>query len=70
MSKTTTVTLGDRTFELDAAKAEAAFASKKVINGKDTMFFNILLRLVFFMPIKGAILVAGVPVFSSMFNKT
>ncbi|MEZ7956092.1 MAG: ribonucleotide-diphosphate reductase subunit beta [Rubritalea sp.] len=42
MSKTTTVTLGDRTFELDAAKAEAAFASKKVINGKDTMFFNIL----------------------------
>jgi ribonucleoside-diphosphate reductase beta chain len=42
MSKTTTVTLGDRTFELDAAKAEAAFSSKKVINGKDTMFFNIL----------------------------
>lgn len=42
MSKTTTVKLGDRTFELDAAKAEAAFASKKVINGKDTMFFNIL----------------------------
>jgi len=39
---TTTVTLGDRTFELDAAKAEAAFAAKKVINGKDTMFFNIL----------------------------
>jgi ribonucleoside-diphosphate reductase beta chain len=42
MSKTTTVTLGDRTFELDAAKAETAFSSKKVINGKDTMFFNIL----------------------------
>ncbi len=42
MSKTTTVTLGDRTFELDAVKAEAAFSSKKVINGKDTMFFNIL----------------------------
>jgi len=39
---TTTVTLGNRTFELDAEKAEAAFASKKVINGKDTMFFNIL----------------------------
>ena len=42
MSNTTKVTLGDRTFELDAAKAEAAFASKKVINGNDTMFFNIL----------------------------
>jgi len=42
MSKTTTVTLGERTFELDTEKAEAAFAAKKVINGKDTMFFNIL----------------------------
>ena len=42
MSNTTKVTLGDRTFELDAAKAEAAFASKNVINGNDTMFFNIL----------------------------
>ena len=42
MSNTTKVSLGDRTFELDTAKAEAAFAAKKVINGKDTMFFNIL----------------------------
>ena len=42
MSATTTVTLGSKTFELDAAKAEAAFAAKRVINGKDTMFFNIL----------------------------
>lgn len=39
---TTSITLGDRTFELDAAKAEAAFNAKQVINGKDTMFFNIL----------------------------
>ena len=41
-SSTTTVTLGDRTFVLDKAKAELAFNAKKVINGKDTMFFNIL----------------------------
>ena len=39
---TTTVKLGDRTFVLDRDKAEAAFAAKKVINGQDTMFFNIL----------------------------
>lgn len=42
MSATKTVTLGNKTFELDAAKAELAFAAKKVINGNDTMFFNIL----------------------------
>lgn len=42
MSATKIVTLGNKTFELDAAKAELAFAAKKVINGKDTMFFNIL----------------------------
>ncbi|MCP5533439.1 MAG: ribonucleotide-diphosphate reductase subunit beta [Akkermansiaceae bacterium] len=42
MSTTTTVTLGNRTFTLDKAKAEEAFAAKKVINGRDTMFFNIL----------------------------
>lgn len=41
-STTTTVTLGARTFVLDKAKAELAYNSKKVINGKDTMFFNIL----------------------------
>ncbi|MFD0892452.1 ribonucleotide-diphosphate reductase subunit beta [Luteolibacter ambystomatis] len=42
MSATTTVTLGNRTFTLDRDKAEQAFASKRVINGRDTMFFNIL----------------------------
>ena len=42
MSETTTVTLGDRTFVLDKEKAQAAFDSKKVINGRETMFFNIL----------------------------
>ena len=39
---TTTIVLGDRTFILDQDKAEAAFAAKKVINGRNTMFFNIL----------------------------
>ena len=42
MAATTTVTVGNKTFILDREKAEAAFAAKKVINGKDTMFFNIL----------------------------
>jgi ribonucleoside-diphosphate reductase beta chain len=42
MSATTTITLGNRTFILDREKAEAAFAAKRVINGRDTMFFNIL----------------------------
>ena len=35
-------TIGDKTFVLDQAKAEEAYASKQIINGKDTMFFNIL----------------------------
>jgi ribonucleoside-diphosphate reductase beta chain len=39
---TVTIELGDRRFVLDREKAEAAFAAKRVINGKDTMFFNIL----------------------------
>jgi len=39
---TTTITLGDRQFILDRDKAEAAFAAKRVINGRVTMFFNIL----------------------------
>ena len=34
--------IGNKTFVLDQAKAEKAFAAKKVINGRDTMFFNIL----------------------------
>ena len=42
MAETTTVRLGNREFTLDKAKAEEAFASKKVINGKESMFFNIL----------------------------
>src|SRR6187200_686596 len=39
---TTTVSLGSRTFVLDREKAELAYAGKRVINGKETMFFNIL----------------------------
>ena len=39
---TTTITLGDRQFDLDRNKAEAAYAAKRVINGRETMFFNIL----------------------------
>ncbi len=35
-------TIGDKTFVLDQTKAEEAFNSKKIINGNDTMFFNIL----------------------------
>jgi ribonucleoside-diphosphate reductase beta chain len=42
MSSTTTVTIGNRSFVLDREKAEQAFAAKRVINGRDTMFFNIL----------------------------
>ena len=37
-----TFTIGNKTFHLDREKAEAAFAAKKVINGRETMFFNIL----------------------------
>jgi ribonucleoside-diphosphate reductase beta chain len=42
MSATTTVQIGNRTFILDRDKAEQAIAAKRVINGRDTMFFNIL----------------------------
>ena len=38
----TTYKLGDKTFVLDKAKAEEAFAAKRVINGRNTMYFNIL----------------------------
>lgn len=41
-SSVTSISLGNRTFYLDKEKAEAAFAAKKVINGRETMFFNIL----------------------------
>jgi len=40
--ETTSYTIGNKTFTLDRQKAEQAFAAKKVINGRDTMFFNIL----------------------------
>lgn len=35
-------TIGNSTFVLDQEKAEAAFAAKKVINGRDTEAFNLL----------------------------
>ncbi len=38
----TTYTIGSKTFVLDRDKAEAAYAAKKVINGRETMYFNIL----------------------------
>ena len=34
--------VGSKTFVLDQAKAEAAFAAKRVINGRDSMTFNLL----------------------------
>lgn len=42
MADTVTITLGDRTFTLDREKAEEAYDAKKVINGRHSMFFNIL----------------------------
>jgi ribonucleoside-diphosphate reductase beta chain len=42
MANNITVTIGSRSFELDKTKAEEAYAAKKIINGRDTMFFNIL----------------------------
>jgi len=38
----TTIQIGNRRFVLDRDKAEAAFTAKRVINGRKTMFFNIL----------------------------
>ena len=34
--------VGSKTFVLDQDKAEAAFAAKKVINGRQVPYFNIL----------------------------
>lgn len=34
--------IGDKSFSLNESKAEAAFAGKKVINGRQTIFFNLL----------------------------
>jgi len=42
MADTVSITLGERTFNLDREKAEEAYAAKKVINGRNSMFFNIL----------------------------
>ncbi len=42
MADTITITLGNRTFDLDREKAEQAYAAKKIINGRNSMFFNIL----------------------------
>ena len=40
--ETKVFTVGERTFVLDKKKAEEVFAAKKVINGVDTMTFNLL----------------------------
>jgi ribonucleoside-diphosphate reductase beta chain len=37
-----TYTVGQRTFVLDRAKAEAALAAKRVVGGRETMTFNLL----------------------------
>jgi len=42
MSDTISYTLGTRTFVLDRDKAREAYDAKRIINGRDTMFFNIL----------------------------
>lgn len=42
MAETATYTVGNRTFTLDKSKAKEAFDGKKVINGRVSMFFNIL----------------------------
>lgn len=38
----TTYTIGSKSFVLDRDKAEAAYMAKKIINGRETMYFNIL----------------------------
>jgi len=40
--ETITIKVGPKSFVLDKTKAEEAFANKRVINGRETMFFNIL----------------------------
>jgi ribonucleoside-diphosphate reductase beta chain len=42
MQKTKSFTVGSKVFVLDETKAEAAFAAKKVINGRESMTFNLL----------------------------
>lgn len=40
--ETKVYTIGNKSFTLDRSKAEEAYAAKRIINGRDTMFFNIL----------------------------
>ncbi|HAZ66825.1 MAG TPA: response regulator SirA, partial [Opitutae bacterium] len=40
--ETITIKVGPKTFILDKTKAEEALAAKQIINGRETMFFNIL----------------------------
>jgi len=42
LQDTITYKLGNKTFTLDSKKAEESIAAKKVINGRETMHFNIL----------------------------
>lgn len=42
MAETTTYQIGERTFILDKEKAKKAYEAKQVINGRPTVFFNIL----------------------------
>jgi len=42
MSNERSFTVGSRTFVLDKEKAEQAFAEKQVINGRESVFFNLL----------------------------
>jgi len=42
MANETVITVGDRRFVLDQDKAQAAFAQKRVINGRESVFFNLL----------------------------
>ena len=42
MSNTKSFSIGERTFELDQEKAEQAFSEKQVINGRESVFFNLL----------------------------
>ncbi len=41
-AETVTYQIGKKSFVLDRQKAEEAFAAKRIINGRQTMFFNIL----------------------------
>ncbi len=40
--ETVSITIGNKSFSLDKTKAEQAYSAKRIINGRDTMYFNIL----------------------------